>query len=102
MSGASNSDVFKLFKNTYTSIGCITEEPNIAVRVSDNSINTDFLVRGYDESDCDASDVSDIIFSTRHLQQHWLTPYGLNKVLHSYFLLFDNASIKLAISYTPL
>jgi hypothetical protein len=42
MSGASNSDVFKLLKNTYTSIGCVTEEPNIAVRVSVNSINTDF------------------------------------------------------------
>jgi hypothetical protein len=64
MSGASNSDVSKLFKNTCSSNGCVTEESDIAVSVPDNSIETDFRARGHNESDCGTSDVSDSILNS--------------------------------------
>ena len=64
MSSESDSGVSKLLKNTCISNGCVTEESDIAVSVSDNSINTDFLARGYNETDCATSDISDSILNS--------------------------------------
>jgi hypothetical protein len=64
MSVASDSDVSKLLKITHISNGGVTEESDNTVSVSDNSINTDFRARGYNESDCNTSDVSDSILNS--------------------------------------